>query len=226
MINKYNLNIDDPDYHIELFWYNFKESMINFYSSGYRSSYPNKNYEHINIWSNKLNQLKMDKKYSEIENNIRNYISLYSLDLIKYSDTIYHDSILVSNIKRWDKISDMFNFEKSPNHNKIIQLFYIFLTLKENEVSKDQIKLYIDKLNIYKITNDNIDDIILDHKEQYYDDFIIYALTNNKPRILELLKIINSNKLKNDITRLYPNLKFNINSKMIKNCRRLFNGEA
>jgi hypothetical protein len=164
----------------------------------------------------------MDKKYSDIENNIRNYISLYSLDLIKYSDSIYHDSILVSNIKRWDKISNMFNFEKSPKHNKIIQLFHIFLTLKENEVSKEQIKLYIDKLNIYEITNDNIDDIILDHKENYYDDFIIYALNNNKPRILELLKIINSNKLKNDITRLYPNFKFNINSKMIKNCRRLF----
>jgi hypothetical protein len=27
------LNKDDPDYYIELFWYNFKESMINFYSS-------------------------------------------------------------------------------------------------------------------------------------------------------------------------------------------------
>lgn len=220
MENNYNLNLNDPDYYIELFWYNFKESMINFYSLYINSSspvYAERN--NINIWSNNLNKLKSDKKYSDIENNIRNYISLYSLDLIKYSDTIYHDSILVSNIKRWNKISNTFKFDTSPEHNKIIQLFYIFLTLKENNVN---VSSYIDKLNIYEINSDNINDIILDHKEGYYDDFIIYALNNNKPRILELLKIINSNKLKNDINRLYPNFKFNINSKMIKNCRKPF----
>ena len=170
MEKNYNLNLNDPDYYIELFWYNFKESMINFYSS--LDVYAkDRNYDHINIWSNNLNKLKMDKKYSEIENNIRNYISLYSLDLIKYSDTIYHDSILVSNIKRWNKISDAFKFDISPDHNKIIQLFYIFLTLKENNVI---ITDYINKLNIHEINNDNIYNIILDHKEGYYDDFIIY----------------------------------------------------
>jgi hypothetical protein len=52
-----------------------------------------------------------------------------------------------------------------------------------------------------------------------YDDFIIYSLTFNKPKILELLKTIDPIKLKNDINRLYPNLKFNINSKMVKNCQ-------
>ena len=214
MENNYNLNLNDPDYYIELFWYNFKESMINFYSSLYVYT-KDRNYDHIDIWSNNLNKLKMDKKYSEIENNIRNYISLYSLDLIKYSDKIYHDSILVSNIKRWNKISKAFKFDISPDHNKIIQLFYIFLTLKENNVIVTD---YINKLNIHEINSDNIYNIILDHKESYYDDFIIYALTHNKPRILELLKIISSDKLNNDINRLYPNFKFNINSKMIKNC--------
>lgn len=220
MENNYNLNLNDPDYYIELFWYNFKESMINFYSSlPVHAKCEKMNYNHINMWSDNLNKLKNYKKYSDIENNIRNYISLYSLDLIKYSNTIYYDSILVSNIKRWNKISDAFKFDASPEHNKIIQLFYIFLTLKENDVNVTD---YVQKLNIYEINSDNINEIILDHKDGYYDDLIIYALKNNKPRVLELLKIINSKKLKNDINRLYPNFKFNINSTMIKNCRRPF----
>ena len=50
------MNIIDPDYNIELFWYGFKQSMINFYN---KQEY----YEYINVWSDILNILKKDKKY-------------------------------------------------------------------------------------------------------------------------------------------------------------------
>jgi hypothetical protein len=56
-LEQMKLNKDDPDYQIEDFWYGFKNSMNNFYQS---KEIQNKN---IQLWSNKLNEYKKDKKY-------------------------------------------------------------------------------------------------------------------------------------------------------------------
>ncbi len=81
----------------------------------------------------------------------------------------------------------------------------IFFTLKENGVLTEEIELIKDFNKIFHDSN--------------YDDFIIYSLEYNKPKILELLKTICPNKLKNDINRLFPKFKFNVESKMVKNCQ-------
>jgi hypothetical protein len=203
-MDKYNINLQDQDAEIELFWYSFKEAMNNFYNSLHLEII-NNNQQNIIDWSYNLNLLKKDKKYNEIETNIKNYISMYALDLIMYSYSLYHDAILIVNIKRWNKLSNKYNFNNKDMYDIRIIFFNIFYTLKENGISKDELDLI-----------KNFNKIFLNYN---YDDFIIYSLTNNKPKILELLKIINSHKLKNDITRLFPHLKFNINSKMVKNCQ-------
>lgn len=183
------LNKNDPDYHIEYFWIGFKKSMINFYIS------IKKNYDHINIWSNILNQLKCEKKYDTIESNIRDYMAHYALDIIKNcSDSIYNDDILITNIRRWNKISNQFNFEKSQNHNKIILIFMIFVELK-----KDNSYIIIE-LDI--IENNN------------FDKIIEYSLNNNKTKILEILKQIPDYNLFFNINKLFP--KLNLDNVIIK----------
>lgn len=212
----HDINFNDPDAHIEIFWYSFKESMFNFYNF-LKSNNDIDNSHIINIddvnnkiikWSEELNFLKNEKRYSEIESNIQTYISLYGLDLIKYSNLLYHDSILVANIRRWDKISNIYNFNNSnSNIDNIIRIkfFLIFFTLKEHGISYEDIDFF-----------KNYDKIFINNN---YDDFIVYSFIYNKPKILELLKDINPKKLENDVKRLFPTLKFNITSKMVKNCQ-------
>jgi len=165
-----NVNINDPDYDIEVFWYSFKESMYNFYNS--LSTHINSIVENnISEWSKELNFLKKEKNYNEIQMKIKKYMSMYALDLITYSDLLYHDSIFVANIRRWNKITNsliILNPTSLSNNNieeiedKKIKFFFIFFTLKQHNVSTKD----IDNLK-------NYDKLFIDND---YDDFIIYSL--------------------------------------------------
>lgn len=110
----------NPDYHIEQFWLGFKQSMENFYHNSSKFS------RNIKKWSEYLNQLQSLQKYNEIEKNIRNYISLYAIDLMKTKDK-YNAHILSTNIKRWNTISLHFGFNIDKGYyNKIFMLFDIY----------------------------------------------------------------------------------------------------
>ena len=84
--------MEKPDFEIEQFWLGLKDSMINFYFDKIIK-------RPIFNWSNKLNLLQKEEKYNEIEMNIRNYISLYGIDLMRKNDS-YHFGILKTNIKK------------------------------------------------------------------------------------------------------------------------------
>ena len=187
-----SLNPNDIDYAIELFWYGFKQSMINFYES------INKNYMFIIEWSNKLNELKKNKMYSEIEMNIRDYIKYYSFDLIQYSKNIHYDNILVTNIKRWNNISDT-----SIPYNKIVILFMIYLELKKQNTDINMFN------TIEKVieTND-------------YDKFIIWSLTHKKTKILNLLTKLSDYNIYENIKRIFPNLIIKDKMRMNKICKK------
>jgi len=190
------MNINDPDYNIELFWYGFKQSMINFYN---KQEY----YEHINMWSDILNILKKDKKYDIIELKIREYMSLYAFDLINSKNNIsyYHDDILLSNIKRWNKISIMFNFNESIVYSRILIIFLIYLKIK--------------KMNCFDFLQ-NLQSIENLLENNNFDIFIIFAFENNKPNILELLKTIPNYDIIENIKKLYPDIKINNMMRMVK----------
>lgn len=197
---KYYLNLNplDPDYYIEHFWYGFKDSMINFYIL------IEKDYTHIILWSTNLNELKNNKKYNNIESSIREYIALYSLDIIKYSyDTsLYNEEILITNIKRWNKISNQFNFNKTTEYNKILCLFKIYLELKRD----------LDGQN-FLLTLHPIEDIL---KFNTIDNIIKYSFDNQKNKILDLLKEIPEFNLLINIKKLFPQLYTDSKTKDIK----------
>ena len=95
-----SISSSNPDYDIEVFWLHLKTSMYNFYNSNQfiYTKHP------ISLWSKTLNELQTEKKYEKIEEHIRNYISLYAIDLMRCCN-FYHIGILMTNLKRWDKIT-------------------------------------------------------------------------------------------------------------------------
>lgn len=193
------MNPDDPDYHIELFWYGFKTSMFNFYIA-YKM-----NYEHVYKWSTHLNLLKSNKQYDEIEKYIRDYMSHYAFELAKNPKSNYHDKILISNIKRWDKISGHYKFKSCEKYNKIILLFYIYNEIKQDNVvyGNDNIIQHIDYI----------------HDTNNFDSMIHYAVSMNKSKILENLRLIPGYNVIDHIKRLYPELTIqDTNIKMNKLC--------
>lgn len=200
-----NVNPDDPDYHIELFWYGFKTSMYNFYIA-YKI-----NYGHIHTWSSHLNVLKSDKKYDEIEKSIRDYMSHYAFELAKSPKSNYYDKILISNIKRWDKISSHYKFKNCEKYNKIILLFYIY-----NEIKQDNGGYSHDDVNDMYHSIQTID---YTHSTNNFDSIIHYAISINKSKILENLRLIPGYNVVENIKRLYPELTIqDSNIKMNKLC--------
>jgi len=190
---------NDPDYHIEIFWCGFKTSMYNFYN------YYNMTHDHIQLWSDNLNNLKQNKQYNDIERDIRDYMANYSFDLAKQLKSNYHDKILISNIKRWDKISDTYNFKNCQKYNKIILIFYIY-----NEIKQD-----CDVINF----EEQIKDIVYTNSTNDFDSIIHYAVVMNKSKILEKLRLIPGYDAVENIKRLYPGLNINDpNIKMNKLC--------
>jgi hypothetical protein len=140
--------MNKPDYEIEKFWYGLKNSMINFYR--------NKNIKRpINNWSNKLNILQSKEQYEEIEENIRNYISLYGIDVMRHME-IYHLNILKTNIKRWNVISPQFGFVKLNSkkyYNIIFLLIDIYEKLYDKLITKDLI-VFASEIEILLINED------------------------------------------------------------------------
>jgi hypothetical protein len=171
----------NPDYEIEMYWFGLKQSMINFYKD--------KNINRpIKLWSENLNELQKNKQYSIIEEYIRDYISLYAIDLIK-SINSYHSSILKTNIKRWNKISHKYNFnESNTTQNTIFILFLIYEDIIEKNNFDDII------INIFL-------EIELTILYRNYNDLIKYSVVNNKPMILKKLNTIID--IKKELKKLY-----------------------
>ena len=169
--DKNDTSESDPDKEIEIFWYGFKTSMINFYKQ-FKFNRP------IDYWSNQLNFLKNMKKYGEIQNKILDYILLYAIDNIRVKD-YNHSNILLTNIKRWKKISQLYIFDGYVPDKKIdimicIYEFYINLTHKKNEEIYNKFSFMFDEIELLLIKHD-------------LDKIIILAFENNQHGILKKL---------------------------------------
>jgi len=154
-----------PDHDIEKFWLAYKQSMVNFYSL---KTIPSRN---IQLWSDNLNLLQAEQRYSRIEKQIYNYITLYGLDLLR-SGSRYHLSILITNIRRWDRISDRYKILQSGHHDNIITtLLEIVASFIK---SGTEFGGLFDDIELYLIHND-------------YTRLVKYAINHNKPAILDRL---------------------------------------
>lgn len=160
-----NLN---PDFEIEEFWYGFKQSMINYYQYIYKKE----KITEIKEWSKKLNILQSEKRYEDIEINIQKYIINYAFDLIK-NNAEYYPNILLSNIKRWNKISNKYNFNNIENesYNIMYKLFNIYNKI----MRRDSIHEYIDIVKDFEI----------DYKKEVFINLLIFGIKNNEASVVE-----------------------------------------
>lgn len=166
-----NIPVQKPDYEIEQFWLTFKQSMVNFYM---QKILPSRN---IQEWSNTLNLLQTKQRYSKIEQQIYNYITLYGIDLLRV-ESRYHISILMGNIRRWDKIAAKYKILSSSHEDNIVTILL--------EIAANFIKTGA-------AFNGLFDDIELYMTHDDYTKLIEYALKNQKTTILD--RLINYNYL-------------------------------
>lgn len=107
-------------------------------------------------------------------------------------DVLYDGNILQTNFKRWNKNCKMFNYVSQDSYIKSVNIFYIFITiLKVNPNSN--------LLNNFK----NINQML--NKNNYYD-FVVFALDNYKPGILEKLNEIKDYDIKSDILKTHSQI--------------------
>jgi hypothetical protein len=155
------------DADIEKFYLLFKDSMSNFYNI---QSFTRP----LMLWSNVLNNLQKEQRYEDIEKKIKEIISLYAIDLMKVSDT-YKISILVTNIKRWNKLTSkhQIHFDNKNNNNNIVFLLLDIYSSVINNIDND-----------FKVLYQQLELFIL-----YYDFTLLikYAVDNNKLSIVDKL---------------------------------------
>lgn len=179
-------NSINPDRDIENFWLNFKISMNNFFKAVNQTNYQ------VVLWSEYLNMLQSKKDYQKIEIKIREYMSEYAVKLMKEGNC-YHMGILITNIKRWNKISENYNFESDKYYNIIFVLIDIYKSLK-NE-SRDFLEIMF--LNPLELIENN------------YNKLIAIAVNKNKPSILEKLSQYLSYQEVNQLLNQQFNLNLN-----------------
>jgi hypothetical protein len=194
----------NPDHYIEEFWISFKRSMNNFYEEFKCLSRP------INFWSDNLNKLQKNKDYQAIEINIRDYMSLYAIDLLRYN-TVYHIGILITNIKRWNNISNRrFDMCDVKYINIVFLLLDIYNILTNKcSIENKEITILFSVVEIYIIHED-------------FKIFIDYAIKNNKPSIIDRISEFEYKNNKNSGINYIENT-FNVKLSPKISAKKIFN---
>ena len=164
--------MNNPDKEIEEFWLGFKQSMINFYQENENLKRP------IHYWCNVLNTYQAKQDYEKIEENIKKYISLYAIDLLRTNNS-YNINILNSNISRWNKLSNKYAFSNKEKSycNFIFVLLDIYKSLSRSSLNNKE------QININEIFGQF--DLMLLYQD--YSPLITFAVINKKPNILDKL---------------------------------------
>ncbi len=198
----------NPDYLIEEFWFLFKTSMNNFYNSISINININRP---IKYWSDNLNKLQKNKDYQHIEINIRDYMSLYAIDLLRYNSN-YHTGILISNIKRWNNISTS-RFEMCDV--KYINIVFLLLDIYNILTNKCVNKVDDDAFILF-----NTIELFIIHED--FKNFIDYAIINNKPSIIDKInEYENKNNRHSSIQYLEQKYHLNLSPKI--SAKKIFN---
>ena len=160
---KYLLDTNNPDKHIEYFWYGFKTSITNFFKHYHLpDNLP------VEAWSKHLNNLQKDKEYLEIEEEIRSYLEKFGWYVIMYSCN-YNAQIFATNIKRWNKISNHYNWNIESEPTVFNIYFNIFLSIiKRERQFKDKPYLYQMLLVLRRYTDCEDDEGDISNIENLY----------------------------------------------------------
>lgn len=166
------------DKKIEEFWLGLKQSMLNFYNNCVIK-------RPIDTWSSKLNVFQQNKNYNSIEKNVINYISLYALDLMRFHDE-YHIRILVTNMRRWDKISINLKIV-DPKSDQFSNIVLFMLDIYHSLLKYDtrEYQFIFDELELIIIYNNF--DMLIDYLIKNKHISIIDKLVKRDPYFYQIL---------------------------------------
>ena len=161
---------DNPDKEIEIFWLNFKQSIINFMKR-HNLDIP------ILHWSDILNLYQEKKEYSNIKKHIQIFISYYCIYIFKVNDP-YNTCILWLNVKRWNKINK--NFLIKDDDIYYFNIYYILLDiyrylLNNNNINEEFREFFRNITEHFKKTDINL---LLDLCIKYKLPFLLDKINN------------------------------------------------
>lgn len=181
-----------PDKEIEDFWLNLKTTLINNIKI---ESAPIIDKKLLIKWSRGLNKLQEMEKYSEIEDKIKGYLVVMAIiNLNNYKHYSY--SILMTNIKRWNRIASSKNkinksLSWSPISTEHKSLWGYLIEIGNLITKKDNQVLINDIISIFESYQLDLD---TKYQEQLLilEEIMIYSLGN---RINTLIDLFAQNKL-------------------------------
>ena len=184
---KGNIEMVEPDYEMEQYWYVLKRNMENFYRDlSYSTKRP------IEEWSRQMNEYQKNRDYIQIERSIYRIHVLYMLDLLKYHH-LYHAHLFERNLQRWNKVCSQKEYQfLSPKsrakslhyeqkvHENIFILFQFFL--RTSELKEETYQKYQKRI-----------EQLFEQSEMYvfYDEWpslVDLAIELKKSSLLELLR--------------------------------------
>lgn len=175
--------IENPDYEIEKYWLDLKVYMSKFYVETALKP------RNISNWSEILNKLQKEKNYSEIEYSIRNFLTCFLIDLIRYNKIYngiiysHYSNITNGYINKWNKLSDKFGFnsDENPFYNIVFCIFEIYYKILNSKCNTIDNSLAIQLI-------DNFNDIEIYLISKDFRWLIKFAIENKQSSILERLK--------------------------------------
>jgi hypothetical protein len=189
-----------PDKEIELFWYGWKIAVSNSLKNTILvKSFP---YQiELQKTSDILNDYQKNKRFNYIINTVQKSIITHIKICMENDIELYHTRILLSHIKRWNKIKltnpNMYNIDENPDEFIFFDLYY---TINKDDRINNQVK------------REMLDHIIFSDPEKLLD----IAIKLNKSNIItKLTGVMNIYSYINDRfnTNFYPKTKA---SKMLK----------
>lgn len=168
-------NLENPDREIEEFWLTFKDSSSEFLTQEQK-------YE-MDELSDKLNNFKRLKQYYQIESYIKNHLEIVGFRILEQNN-YYRANHLITNIKRWIKITDKLTWD-NKSCNKISDLNNVFYCL---------LSIYIG-IHKKKIPAEG-------YRKEILDLIIQYSRTKDDKIINELVNISIKNNIDGYIEKL------------------------
>ena len=196
-----------PDYEIEQFWLQFKNTMNNFYTNNKEISKRN-----ITRWSDTLNKFQAKKQYDKIEKHIMDYITLHGLDIIKTGRS-YELQLLNTNVKRWNKITQRYKIFNNTDDNITQGYSNLFYTCVQICISLTK----ADSSFNYKEMFEDIELIIINNDITV---LVEYSILFGKNVIIDKLITYNRSLVTQTIIEIY-------NNEIFKGiCKKTYNGKT
>ena len=199
IINKKNL----PDKEIELFWYGWKIAVSNSLKNIDLVKYEPSQLDLLKI-SDILNEYQINKRFNYIIDTVQKSIIKHIQICMENGIELYHTKILLSHIKRWNKIKltipNIYNIDADPNKFIFFDLYYIINKDDsiDNQIKREMLDHIIigdpeKLLNIaIKLNKDNVITKLTGLMDIY--EYINHRFNTNfypKTKASKMLKVIN-----------------------------------